>query len=143
MALSPARPASAYNRVMDKRDERAMLDLCERFFAAVAAGDLDAVRAMYAPDAAIWHNNDGLEQTVEQNMRILRWATSAISGFHYEDVRRRATADGFIEEHVMRGTAPNGEELRVHTCLVCTVRDGRITRVNEYFDSAQIAALLA
>jgi ketosteroid isomerase-like protein len=127
---------------MDPAHERAMLDLCERFFSAVSSGDLDAVRAMYAPDAVIWHNNDGLEQTAEQNMRILRWATSAIASFRYEDVKRKATPDGFIEEHVMRGTAPNGTELRVPTCLVCTVRDGRITRVNEYFDSAQIAALM-
>jgi ketosteroid isomerase-like protein len=120
-----------------------MLDLCERFFAAVTAGDLDAVRTIYADDAVIWHNNDDAEQNVDENLRVLRWATSRIAGFRYEDVRRTATADGFIEQHVLRGTAPNGAELRVPACIVCTVADGRIMRLDEYFDSAQIAALIA
>lgn len=120
-----------------------MLDLCERFFIAVAAGDLDAVRSMYAPDAVVWHNYDGVEQNVEENLRVLRWATSHIAGFRYEEVRRTATATGFMEQHVLRGTAPNGEELRVPACIVCTVRDGQIMRLDEYLDSAQIAALTA
>jgi ketosteroid isomerase-like protein len=120
-----------------------MLDLCDRFFAAVTAGDLDAVRAMYAPNAVIWHNNDGAEQGVEENLRVLRWATTRIADFRYEDVRRTATASGFMEQHTLRGQAPNGEELRVPACIVCTVRDGRITRLDEYFDSAQIAALIS
>jgi ketosteroid isomerase-like protein len=128
---------------MDASHERAMLDLCDRFFAAVAAGDLDAVRSIYAPDAVIWHNNDDAEQTVEENLRVLRWATSRIAGFRYEDVRRSATATGFMEQHTLRGQAPNGDELRVPACIVCTVRDGRITRLDEYLDSAQIAPLTA
>jgi ketosteroid isomerase-like protein len=127
---------------MDEGHERAMLELCQRFFAAVTAGDLDVVRAMYVSDAVIWHNNDGAAQSVDENLRVLRWATSRIAGFRYEDVRRTATASGFIEQHVLRGTAPNGEELRVPACIVCTVTDSRITRLDEYLDSAQIAALL-
>jgi ketosteroid isomerase-like protein len=128
---------------MDDAHSRAMLELCERFFAAAAAGDVEAVRGIYAPDAVIWHNNDGREQTVEQNLGVLAWATSRIEGFRYEDVRRTVTDSGFIEQHVLRGRAPNGVELRVPACLVCTVVDGRIARVDEYFDSAQIAALTA
>ncbi len=120
-----------------------MLALCERFFAAVASGDLDAVRSMYAPDAVIWHNNDDAEQSVEQNLRVLRWATSNITGFRYEDARMTVTADGFMEQHVLRGTAPNGDEVRVPACIVCAVRDGRITRLDEYLDSAQVASLTA
>jgi ketosteroid isomerase-like protein len=121
----------------------AMLAVADRLFAAVERGDLDAVRAIYAPDAVIWHNNDGVVQTVDENLRVLAWSTSRIAAFRYEDVCRTATAEGFIEQHVLRGRAPNGEELHVAACIVCTVADGRITRLDEYFDSAQIAALTA
>jgi ketosteroid isomerase-like protein len=99
---------------MDETYERAMLDLCDRFFAAVAGGDLDAVRAIYAPDTVIWHNNDDAEQSVEENLRVLRWATSRISGFRYEDVRRSAMANGFMEQHTLRGTAPGAARSGVH-----------------------------
>jgi ketosteroid isomerase-like protein len=119
-----------------------MLALAERFFAAVAAGDAEAVRSIYAPDVVVWHNHDGGTQTGEQNLRVLAAATHAITGFRYEEVRRRPTPDGFIEQHVLRGTAPDGTELAVPACIVCTVADGRITRLDEYFDSAHIAALL-
>jgi len=33
-------------------------DTVIRFFAAIEAGDIDAVRSIYAPDALIWHNDD-------------------------------------------------------------------------------------
>ena len=36
------------------------LDVAERFFKAIEAADIDAVKEIYAPDAEIWHNTDGL-----------------------------------------------------------------------------------
>ena len=36
--------------------------LADRFFAAIEAGDIAAVREIYSPDAEIWHNTDGLVQ---------------------------------------------------------------------------------
>ena len=44
-----------------------MLALAKRFFAAVTAGDIKAVRACYAEDAIIWHNTDGISQSVDEN----------------------------------------------------------------------------
>jgi len=117
------------------------LELARRFFAAIVAGDIEAVRGMYAPDAEIWHNHDGRTQGVEENLRVLRWATANIAGLRYEDVRLEATESGFVERHVLRGRAPSGAELRVPACIVATVAGGRITRVEEYLDSAQITAL--
>jgi len=128
---------------MTQDQRKSMLDLARRFFAAITAGDIDAVREMYAPDAVVWHNNDGIEQGVEQNLAVLRWVTKNITGFRYEDVRCQATDTGFVEQHITRGRAPNGADLAMSACIVCTVVDGRITRVDEYLDSAQLAPLLA
>ncbi len=36
------------------------LEIAERFFRAIEAGNVEAIRAIYAPDAVIWHNNDPL-----------------------------------------------------------------------------------
>jgi len=49
------------------------LVIAEKFFRAIEAGDVDAIRAIYAPDAVIWHNNDQLEQSVDDNLRVLGW----------------------------------------------------------------------
>jgi ketosteroid isomerase-like protein len=124
-------------------NEREILDLAERFFAAIPKADLDTVRAIYAPDAAIWHNNDRLTQTVDENIAVLEWVTKNISGIRYENVRRHVTPSGFVQQHVMRGTAPNGKPLELEACILCTVAGGRITRLDEYLDSAQVAVLFS
>ena len=117
------------------------LELCEQLFAAIMAGDTEAVRGIYAADAVIWHNNDGVEQTPEENLRVLRWVIRNVKDLLYEEIRRHETAEGFVQQHVLRGVAPNGTALEIPACVVCTVRDGRVTRLEEYEDSAQLAAL--
>lgn len=118
------------------------LQTAERLMAAITAGDIDAVRSIYAPDAVIWHNNDGLEQSVDDNLRVLRWVVRHIANLRYEQIRRQRTDAGFVQQHVLRGTAPNGKDVTIPACLVCTVRDGRITRLEEYLDSAHLAPLM-
>ena len=51
--------------------ETSVLDVAARFFAAIEAGDIDTVRATYAPDAVVWHNHDGAVQTRDENVRTL------------------------------------------------------------------------
>jgi len=118
------------------------LQLAERLFAAITGGNVEAVREIYASDAVVWHNNDGLEQSADDNLRVLRWVVTNIRNLRYEKVRRQRTDSGFMQQHVLRGTAPNGHELTIPACIVCTVHDGRITRLEEYLDSAHIAPLL-
>jgi len=118
------------------------LQIAKRLIDAVAAGDIEAVRNIYARDAVIWHNNDGVMQSVDENLAVLAWVVKHISNLRYDDIRRHATPTGFVEQHVLHGTLPNGNALSVPACLVCTVEDGRITRLDEYFDSAHLAPLL-
>jgi uncharacterized protein len=117
------------------------LEVAEKLFAAIPRGDLEAVRALYAPAAEIWHNHDGVTQDPAANLRVLAWVVQNIAGLRYEDVRRYPTPIGFVQQHVMRGTGPNGKSLELAACIVCSVSGGRITRLDEYLDSAQLAAL--
>src|ERR1700693_5538676 len=75
-------------------------ELVIRFFAALEAGDIAALREIYAPDAVIWHNDDLLEQPVEENLKVLQGLHRAVSGLHYDIVRRAAAADGVLQQHV-------------------------------------------
>ena len=118
------------------------LELCDQLFSAIMRGDIEAVRAVYAPDAVIWHNNDQGEQTPDQNLRTLGWVTKNIKELRYEDIRRQETPDGFVQQHVLRGVAPNGTALEIPACIICDVKDGKITRLAEYLDSAHTAPLM-
>ena len=117
------------------------VDPLGRLIAAIAAGDEDAAREAYAPDARIWHNTEEREQSVDENLRVLRWVMRNIDGLRYDDVRRQKTENGFVQQHVLRGTAPGGEALNVHACIVVETENDRITRLHEYIDGDQIAPL--
>ena len=117
-------------------------ELADRLFAAIEAGDIDAVRGLYAPDAVVWHNTDGVEQDVEGNLATLRWCADNLGGMRYADVRRRVDDDGFVQQHVLVAGARDGTEVEVPACIVATVRDGRISRIDEYLDSAQVERLV-
>ena len=113
------------------------MELVIRFFAALEAGDIGTLREIYAPDAVIWHNDDLVEQPVEDNLKVLQGLHRAVSGLHYNIVRRAATDDGVLQQHVLRGRLPNGAEVELHAAMYLQVRDGHITRIEEYLDSAR------
>ena len=112
-------------------------ELVIRFFAAIEAGDLGTLREIYAPDALIWHNDDLLEQSVDDNLKVLQGLHRALSGLRYDVIRRAATDDGVLQQHVLRGRLPNGAEVELHAAMYLQVRDGHITRIEEYLDSAR------
>ncbi len=129
--------------MMEREHASAMHELADRFFASIEAGDIDAIRGIYATDAVIWHNFDRKEQTVDENLTTLSWIARTFSGFGYEERVCEATETGFVERHLTRGRTAKGEEFSFPACIVCTVVGGKITRLDEYLDSVQISALLA
>ena len=118
------------------------LETAERLFKAIERGEVATIREIYAPTAKIWHNNDGATQTVEQNLAVLGWVVANISEIAYTEIRRQPTPTGFVQQHVMRGRLKSsGKTFSLPACIVCTVEGGRITRLDEYLDSAHTAAL--
>lgn len=116
------------------------LDTAERFFRAIESGDVEAVRAIYAPDARIWHNFNRAEQTVEENLKVLAWLARKLQNRRYRVERRVAIPGGFLQQHVLEAETASGP-FSMPACIVCQVAAGRITRLEEYLDSAQAAHL--
>jgi ketosteroid isomerase-like protein len=120
-----------------------VLAVAERLFTAIETGDVDAVAALYAPNAVIWHNDDGVEQDVETNLKVLGWLIRHLHERRYDVVRREALADGFLQQHVLRGRTDTGADFAMAACIVARVENGRIARVDEYLDPAAAAPLRA
>jgi ketosteroid isomerase-like protein len=122
----------------------AMLKLAKEFFDAVERGDLAAVKSFYAPHARIWHNTDELEQTPQDNLKTLEGFVARIADRRYEHRRLNAFPGGFVHQHVLTGKrTKDGVPIKLEACIVCAVEDGRITRLDEYFDSAAVARFRA
>ncbi|MFZ9871947.1 MAG: nuclear transport factor 2 family protein [Steroidobacteraceae bacterium] len=115
--------------------------LSNRFLSALERGDPDEVRAFYTSDARIWHNFDDVAQTVEENMKLLGWMSRKLPQRHYRIIRREILSDGWLQQHALEATLPDGSPFRMLACCVVTVRDGLISRLDEYLDPAQAAPL--
>ncbi|SKB05273.1 nuclear transport factor 2 family protein [Aeromicrobium choanae] len=120
-------------------DRHPYVQLLDRIIAAAQAGDPADLFNVYAPDAVIWHNHDGVEQTVEQNAKVLRRISERVTDREYTDRRIQLFEGGVVQQHVLRGTnVRTGEPVTLHACVVVTVgEDGLIQRLDEYIDSAE------
>ncbi|PKQ05032.1 MAG: ketosteroid isomerase [Alphaproteobacteria bacterium HGW-Alphaproteobacteria-11] len=119
------------------------LVVAERFFRAVETGDTEEVSRIYAPDARVWHNFSQAEQSVEENLKVLRWMARKLPGRRYDVLRRVVIPGGFMQQHVVRGALADGSNFAMPACVICLVEDGRISRLEEYLDPAQAAVLSA
>jgi ketosteroid isomerase-like protein len=120
--------------------DNAMRDLAKRFFDCVEQGDIDGLVACYAPNAEIWHNTDEEIQGPEDNRKTLAGMVTRIVDRVYAHRRVEVFPTGFVQQHVLQGTRKH-DNVRVElpACIVCAVKDGKITRLDEYFDSAGVA----
>jgi predicted nucleic acid-binding protein len=72
-------------------NENEMNALADRMARAYEQGDLDGVASCYAPEAILWHNFDGSEQTVSEQLDATRWLGENLKVLKYErDCARRA-----------------------------------------------------
>lgn len=116
-------------------------DIADALFGAIERGDVDAVAALYADDAVIWHNFDNVEQDRDANLAVLSWMTRRVRDLRYEEIARYEIDGGFVQQHVLRATTESGETLKVPGCIVVHLHDDRIGRIDEYLDSAHLSPL--
>ena len=125
---------------MTDAEGEAMRALAKGFVDCMEAGDMDALLNFYAPDARIWHNTDGLEQTPEENVQQLAGSGTRVVDRAYVDRHVEVFPTGFVHQHVLRGTRTHDDvQVEMPACLVCRVADGKITRLDGYLDSARVA----
>jgi ketosteroid isomerase-like protein len=117
-------------------------DLAPRFVEAVTRVDLDALRACLAPDARFWVNIGPSEYSVDERLAVLELERQNLREHDAIDVCITPTDHGFVAQLTSVGTTTGGDSMRVCVCLVATVDNGLITRVDEYADSAAAAPLI-
>lgn len=115
-------------------------DMAQRFFDAIEAGDIETMRGSFTPDAEIWHNTDELIVTRDQTAQTLTGMVARIRGREYADRQLTIFPGGFVQQHVLKGKRVQDDvEVRLPCAIICKVEGGKITRLDEYFDSAHVA----
>ena len=114
--------------------------VAEALFAAFARGDAEAVRNLCTDDLRLRQNNNE-PMNLDTMLGFALAVHGAVKNFRYEIVVRSATATGFVEEHSVRGTLPDGSALDLATCIVADLRDGKVHDMREYVDRVSAAGL--
>lgn len=108
-------------------------NIADRLFQAFVDRDGKTLRELCDPEARFWSSAVGSELSLDELIATLPEMRKAIGKHHYDDVRRMIAPDGFVEEHAVRSTLPNGEPLDMQACVVVHVDESlRIVRLDEY-----------
>ena len=120
----------------------AVPDVAHRFLVALNDGDVDAARACYRPDAEIWHDFDGVTQTVDENMALMAAMAKRAAAREYVVRRLEPIDGGYLQQHTLQLTLPDGRELAAEAvALVQVGDDGLIHRLDEWINAAPLAPL--
>jgi ketosteroid isomerase-like protein len=127
----------------------------DRATAAVLAGDLEALRAIYAPDVVATTPDEGELHGID---RFIEWNRTFVGSFtdrQFVSLNAHETADCAIDQGDFVGThteplelpdgqtvPPTGKQIRVRAADVATVREGRIVRHDFYFDQLDMLVQL-
>ena len=121
----------------------ALTAAADRLFDAITRGDIDAVSRMFSPEVAVWHSGDSRDSDHRRAVKIIDWFITATVDRRYEVLDRRFFDGGFVQQHVLHARARGGETIAMRVCIVIVVgADGLITRIDEYFDPAEMQPLL-
>ncbi|MFN0145015.1 MAG: nuclear transport factor 2 family protein [Dehalococcoidia bacterium] len=113
-------------------------DVLTRFIAAVAAGDFETMRSLYADDVRIWHSTDrAWQEGADANVAVAKRTLAGIGGFRHDAHTIMGTDTGAIAEGSLRGTI-GGKEMDTPFCLVATISGGKITEGREYIDQGHL-----
>ncbi|HZO35451.1 MAG TPA: nuclear transport factor 2 family protein [Solirubrobacteraceae bacterium] len=110
---------------------------------AASTSDLEAVRGLFADDATIWHNFDDTAKPAGAALDNLGGMFSVCTRSWHEEPRATVTDDGFVLQHYNCAELVTGEQVRVPSCIIATVRDGQISRFEEYIEVGAAAPLFA
>lgn len=117
-------------------------DVADRLFGAIEAGDHAAIDRLWNDDIVVWKVADR-DRDKDRALRVLHWFIDTTTQRRYEVLDRQQFDGGFVQQHILHATGRNGGVIAMRVGIVIKLGDnGLISRIDEYFDPAEIAPLL-
>jgi ketosteroid isomerase-like protein len=127
---------------MPVTDADAIADVADRLFEAIEQSDIAMVEQLWNPDVVVWKVADR-DRNRARALRVITWFINTTTERRYEILDRQLFDGGFVQQHILHATGRNGGSIALRVCIVIKLgSNGLISRVDEYFDPAEIAPLL-
>jgi ketosteroid isomerase-like protein len=118
-------------------------ELADRLFTAIEKGDAATVEALWDADVLVWKSAEPEEQAKNRALRVIAWFMDSTTSRRYEILDRQFFDGGFVQQHVLHADGKGGGSISLRVCIVIKVgTNGLITKIDEYFDPAELEPLL-
>ena len=120
-----------------------IVDVADRLFAAIERSDTAVIEQLFGDDVLVWHSGDTEDNERPRALRVIYWFIKRTSDRRYEILDRQVFDGGFVQQHILHANTRNGGSIAMRVCIVIKVgTNGLISRIDEYFDAAEMAPLL-
>lgn len=99
--------------------------------------DVEKFATVLHDEFRMWYNFDPVDRTRSEFIETLKSAHAMFHDQVNENTRITLTEDGFVLQATMLGVL-DGKSISSPYCLVAKVKDGKVIRGEEYFDTAQL-----
>jgi hypothetical protein len=126
-----------------------ILDVADQLFTAIERSDTALLDRLLSDDVAVWRSGARRDDDKHRALRVLRWFIDVTTDRRYEILDRRlfcGPGSGFVQQHILHATGHNGGSIAMRVCIVIKLgidasNQALISRIDEYFDPADIAPL--
>ena len=120
--------------LLDRKDcDDADRTIPDRFRDAMEGLDADLLADIYAEEVVVWHSHDEIEQSRDEAVATARAFLATLGRCKVERSALLRTETGFVQQHRLVGERVDGRPFRsAPLCIVVTVSQGKITRIDEY-----------
>jgi ketosteroid isomerase-like protein len=121
----------------------AIVDVADQLFTAIEHSDRARLDELWSDDIAVWRVGTSRDRDKERALRVIDWFVGATTERRYEILDRQVFGGGFVQQHILHATGGNGGSIAMRVCMVIKLgANGLISRIDEYFDPAELAPLL-
>jgi hypothetical protein len=124
--------------------QHVIAEVADQLFAAIERSDETTLRQLFDDDIAVWRVGARRDNDKERALKVLRWFIEVSTQRRYEILDRQLFAGGFVQQHILHATGRNGGLIALRVCIVIKVGvNALISRIDEYFDPADLAPLMS
>jgi ketosteroid isomerase-like protein len=106
--------------------------LARALLAAIGQGDRAAADRLYAEDLVVWHNYDGADRDKAESLELIEALGRDYASVDVPEVHWDFLVDGYVQRTAYHVVDHAGNDRTFDAMMRVWVRDGRITRVEEY-----------
>src|SRR6201996_4100333 len=121
-----------------------VVDLADELFAAIERGDEARLDELFSDDIAVRRTGARRDDDKVRALKVLHWFIDVTTQRRYEILDRQLFPGGFVQQHILHAAGHDGALIAMRVCIVIKVGvNALISRIDEYFDPADIAPLMS